>query len=111
MSDGTAAGCSSDRRAGALLVGGIGFWAMVLLQDAVVITVLVLPWLEASLCWAILLLQDAVVIVALVISLVVASAWWSMVAAAGRSSNRHAGALLGGGIGLVSDSCCCWMQW
>jgi hypothetical protein len=84
---------------------------MVLLQDAVVIAVLALPWLEASLCWAILLLQDAVVIVALVISLVVASAWWSMVAAAGCSSDRRAGALLGGGIGLVSDSCCCGLQW
>jgi hypothetical protein len=83
---------------------------MVLLQDVMVIAVLVLSSLEASLCWARLLLQDAVVIVAPVISVVVASAWWTMVAAAGCSSDRRTGALLGGGIGLGSDSCCCGLQ-
>jgi hypothetical protein len=73
LGDGTAAGCSGERRAGALLGGGIGLandgcccwcsgdrragallvwrhrWAMVLLQDAVVIVVLGLSLLEASL--------------------------------------------------------------
>jgi hypothetical protein len=40
--DGTAAGCGGVRRIGALHVEGIAFcWAMVLLQDAVMIDVLV----------------------------------------------------------------------
>jgi hypothetical protein len=82
--DGCCCWCSGDRRADALLVGGIDFWAMVPLQDAVVIA-------------------------ALVTSLVVASAWRTMVAA-GCSSDRRASALLGGGIGLVRDGCCCGMQ-
>jgi hypothetical protein len=58
-----------------------------------------------------LLLQAAVVIVVLVLSLVEALACRAMVAAAGCSGDRRAGALLGGDIGLVSDGCCCRLQW
>jgi hypothetical protein len=57
-----------------------------------------------------LLLLSAVVIVALVLSLVETSAWLTMVAAAVCSGDCRAGALLGGGIGLVSDGGCCCLQ-
>jgi hypothetical protein len=58
-----------------------------------------------------LLLLSAVVVVVLVLSLVEASAWLTMAAADVCSGDRRAGALLGGGIGLVSDGCCCCLQW
>jgi hypothetical protein len=33
------------------------------------------------------------------------------VTAAGCSGDRRAGALRGGGIGLVGDGCCCRLRW
>jgi hypothetical protein len=56
LGDGTAAGCSGDRRAGALLVAS----------------------LVASICWAMVLLQDAVTIVDLLDALQDAVQSWRM---------------------------------
>jgi hypothetical protein len=85
-----------------------------LLLSAVVIVVLVLSLVETS-AWSTMVAAAVCsgdrLIAVLVLSLVEAPAWLTMAAAAVCSGDRRAGALLGGGIGLVSDGCCCRPQW